>query len=84
MSQNTAKLAGLPVLSWIGVVSLFVLGYLSYNAFTNPAIGPSAFSARLIILAIVIAPMVIYAISYYYNKRKGFNLSLLSGELPPE
>ncbi len=84
MSQSTAKFAGLPVLSWVGVVSLVVLGYLSYNAFTNPAIGPGAFTARLVILAIVVAPLVIYAISYYYHKSRGFNLSLLSQELPPE
>jgi amino acid transporter len=83
-SQNTARFAGFPVISWTGVVSLVVIGYLSYNAFTNPAIGPSALSARLIILAIVAVSVIIYAISYYYHKAKGMDLSLLSRELPPE
>jgi amino acid transporter len=83
-SQNTARFASFPVISWIGVISLVVLGYLSYNAFTNPAIGPSALSARLIILAIVTVSTVIYAISYYYHKGRGLDLSTLSRELPPE
>ena len=72
------------VLSWIGVVSVAVLGYFSYNAFTNPAIGPSAESARLIILAVVLVPMAIYAASYYYNRSRGFDLSLITADLPPE
>jgi amino acid transporter len=83
-SQSTAKFAGFPIISWIGVISLAVLGYLSYNAFTNPAIGPSAFGARLLILAIVAVPVIIYAISFYYHRRKGFDLSALAKELPPE
>ncbi len=83
-SQSTAKLAGIPVLSLIGVVAIVVLGYLSYNAFTNPAIGPSALSARLVILGVIVASVAIYAVSYYHNKRRGFDLNLLSGELPPE
>ena len=84
MSQNTSRFLGLPILSWVGLIAIVVLGYLSYNAFTNPAIGPSAESARLIILCIVLVPMGIYAVSYYYQKRRGFNLGLLSAELPPE
>lgn len=84
MSEAHSRILGFPALSWIGLVSVAVLGYFSYNAFTNPAIGPGAESARLVILAIIVAPIVIYAISYYVNKRRGFNLSLLAGELPPE
>ncbi len=84
MSDARSKFLGLPVLSWIGLVSVGVLGYFSYNAFTNPAIGPSAESARLVILAVILVPMVIYAVSYYYNRSRGFDLSLITGELPPE
>jgi amino acid transporter len=83
-SHNTAKFAGFPVMSWIGVVSLVVLGYLSYNAFTNPAIGPSAPSARLVILAVVAVSVIIYSIAYYHRKGQGLDLSLISKELPPE
>jgi hypothetical protein len=61
-----------------------VIAYLSYNAFTNPAIGPSAIGARLVILAIVAASALIYAVSYYYRRGKGLDLSTLSRELPPE
>jgi basic amino acid/polyamine antiporter, APA family len=84
MSQNRSRFLGLPVLSWIGAVAVVVLGYFSYNSFTNPAIGPTAGAARLIVLAVVLIPVVIYACSYYYNKRRGFDLRLLAAELPPE
>jgi basic amino acid/polyamine antiporter, APA family len=83
-SQNTAKFAGFPVLSWVGVVSLAVIGYLSYNAFTNPAIGPGALGAKLIIAGIIGVAAAIYLASYYYHRRKGVDLSSLAGELPPE
>ncbi|HYA55634.1 MAG TPA: APC family permease [Nitrososphaerales archaeon] len=83
-SQNTTRFAGFPVISWIGIVSIVVIGYLSYNALTNPAIGPSALSARLVILAIIAVSAATYAISYYYHRRKGLDLSTLSRELPPE
>jgi APA family basic amino acid/polyamine antiporter len=83
-SEARGRVLGVPVLSLVGAVALAVLGYLSYNAFTNPAIGPNATSARLVILAVVAVPVVIYAISYYYNKRRGFDLSLISSDLPPE
>ena len=84
MSQATSRFLGVPVLSWIGLVAVVVLGYFSYNAFTNPAIGPGAESARLVILAVIVVPIAIYAVSYYYNKSRGFNLGLITGELPPE
>lgn len=84
MSQSTARLGGIPVISLLGLVSVVVLGYLSYNAFTNPAMGPGAFTARLVILAIIVAPMVIYAVSRYFNMKRGIDLSLLARELPPE
>jgi basic amino acid/polyamine antiporter, APA family len=83
-SSNTAKFAGFPVISWVGIISLAVIGYLSYNAYTNPAIGPSAFGAKLVILGIIAASVAIYAVSYYYHKRNGVDLSALSRELPPE
>jgi basic amino acid/polyamine antiporter, APA family len=83
-SQATAKFAGLPVLSWIGLVSVIVLGYLSYNALTNPAIGPNALTARLIVASIVVAGALLYTISHYYNKKRGIDPSVLFAELPPE
>jgi len=83
-SQANTRVMGLPAISWVGVVSLVVLGYLSYNAFTNPAIGPDALVSRLVVLAIIAGGAVVYAISYLYNRRRGIDLNLLSGELPPE
>ncbi len=81
-SGGASRFLGLPVISWIGLVSVGVIGYLSYSAFTNPAIGPSTETARMVILAVFAAPAIIYAISYRYNKRRGIDLGLLAAELP--
>jgi len=83
-SRANARILGLPVMSWVGMISLVVLGYLSYNAFTNPVIGPDALISRLVVLAIIAGGAAIYAVSYFYNRSRGVDLKLLSGELPPE
>ncbi|MGA2199677.1 MAG: hypothetical protein ABSG45_07035, partial [Nitrososphaerales archaeon] len=83
-SGGASRFLGLPVISWIGLVSVCVIGYLSYSAFTNPAIGPSTETARIIILAVFAAPAIIYTVSYRYNKRRGIDLGLLAAELPPD
>lgn len=82
--SGARTLFGLPVISWIGLISVGVIGYLSYSAFTNPAIGPSTETARIIILCVFAAPAVIYAVSHRYNRRRGIDLGLLAAELPPD
>jgi len=79
-----SRIAGLPVMSWIGLVATGVVTYLSYNAFTNPAVGPSTQTARIVILGVIAAAIVIYALSYRYNKGRGIDLSLIAAELPPD
>ncbi len=79
-----SRFAGLPLMSWIGLVAVGVVGYLSYNAFTNPAVGPATETSRIIILGVILLGVAIYAVSYYYNRRRGVDLSLLAAELPPD
>jgi len=83
-SGMDGRLAGLPVMSWLGLVAMGVIGYLSYNALTNPAVGPSTETARLVILGIFASAAVLYAISHFYNGRRGIDLGLLAAELPPD
>ena len=78
------KVGGVPILSLLGVLGVILFGYLGYNSTTNSAVGPFALGAQLFILALIIAPLVIYAGSFYYNKSRGLDLRLVFVQLPPE
>lgn len=75
---------GIPRLSVLGVLAATLFAYLGYNSVTNPAIGPFAGSAEVFTAALVMVPIAIYAASYWYNKRRGIDLSKLHSQLPPD
>ena len=83
-SPAKAKLGSLPVLTLLGVLGAILFAYLGYNALTNPAIGPFAFDAQIFIVGIVLLPIMIYIVSYYYNRRRGIDLRQLCSQLPPD
>jgi hypothetical protein len=83
-SAAHGKLGGVPILSLLGVLGVILFGYLGYNSTTNSAVGPFALGAQIFIVALIIAPLVIYAASFYYNKAHGLDLRLVFGQLPPE
>jgi hypothetical protein len=78
------RLLGVPILSLLGFLGVALFGYLGYNSTTNSAVGPFALGAQLFVVALITAPLVIYAISFYYNKARGLDLRLVFGQLPPE
>jgi hypothetical protein len=78
------KLGGVPIVSLLGLLGVILFGYLGYNSTTNSAVGPFALGAQLFIAALIIVPLVIYAVSFYYNKARGLDLGLVFGQLPPE
>jgi len=78
------RIAGVPVLSVLGVLGALLFSFLAYNSVTNPAIGPFSYDAQVAILIVFIIPVVLYAGSYYYNKSRGIDLGKLVVELPPE
>jgi hypothetical protein len=83
-SAAHGKLGGIPVLTLLGILGVVLFGYLGYNSTTNSAVGPFALGAQLFIVALIIAPLAIYATSYYYNKARDLDLRLVFGQLPPE
>jgi amino acid transporter len=83
-SPAKAKLGSLPVLTLLGVLGAILFAYLGYNALTNPAIGPFAFDTQIFIVGIVLLPIMIYIVSYYYNRRRGIDLRQLCSQLPPD
>jgi APA family basic amino acid/polyamine antiporter len=84
-APGKVSIGGVPLVSVLGLAGVVVFGYLAYYAVTNSAIGPFATGAQEFLAAIFTAPLVIFTISYVYNKRKrGIDLSLLFREVPPE
>lgn len=83
-SAARARIGGVPVLSLLGVLGAVLFAYLAYNSTTNAAVGPFALGAQLFVVGLIIAPVVIYAAAYYYNKSRGVDLRLVTGQLPPD
>lgn len=83
-SLSHGKRSRLPVLSVLGVVAATLFAYLGYNSVTNPAVGPFAGSAEAFTAALVLIPIAIYVVSYWYNKRRGIDLTKLHAQLPPD
>jgi len=79
-----SKLHGVPAITVLGILGAFLFIYLGYNSAANPAIGPFALGSQMFIVAIVIAPLILYAVSYYYNKSRGIDLRLICTQLPPD
>jgi hypothetical protein len=79
-----ARIAGVPVLSILGVLGAILFGILGFNAVTNPAIGPFTFYAQVAIVVVIIIPIVLFAVSYRYNKSRGIDLGKVWAQIPPE
>jgi amino acid transporter len=78
------SIAGLPVIAWLGIISLGVYALFFYPLATNDTLGANSSTgwwATAIIAAIAI---VIYPISYVINKLRGVDLGLSFKQLPPE
>jgi APA family basic amino acid/polyamine antiporter len=80
-TSSIGKFSGVSILGIIGVV---VFGYLAYYSVTNPAVGPFALGAKLFLLGILAAAIVIYVAAYAYNKSRNLNIGAIFNELPPE
>lgn len=78
------KVAGVPVLSIIGVIAAVSYGYMGYVAYTNPLITSLTVTGLLIGVGVIVVGFVVYFASAAYQKSKGIDLSLTFKELPPE
>jgi APA family basic amino acid/polyamine antiporter len=79
------KLAGIPLVSIFGVLTVIVEAVIIYSAVANPNVGgavsPGSFGMAA---GVTIAAPIIYYISKAWNKRKGIDLGLVYSQLPPE
>jgi basic amino acid/polyamine antiporter, APA family len=75
---------GIPAISVLGAVAAGLFAYLGYNSVANPAVGPFQSSAQVVVGVVILVPIVIYAASYRYHKRRGLDLRLAQSRIPPE
>jgi len=83
-SATGGKRRRLPAISVLGAVAAGLFAYLGYNSVANPAVGPFQTSAQIVVGALIVVPIWIYALSYRYHKKKGFDLRLVQSQIPPE
>ncbi|MDG6996109.1 MAG: APC family permease [Nitrososphaerota archaeon] len=85
-SPNIAKkkIGGLPIISILGALSMISSLYMGYALFTPDFSGPFIAENFYVVLVVLIAPIIIYFISYAYYKSKGLNVTLAQKEIPPE
>lgn len=76
---------GVPLVTIAGVINLILFSLILYASFKLPAFsGPTGRWATLFVIAIYLSGIVIYLAVSAYKNRKGVDLSLLYGEIPPE
>lgn len=83
-SATGGKRRGFPMISVLGAVGAALFAYLGYNSVANPAVGPFQVSAQIVVGVVVLVPIGIYAVSYWYHKRRGVDLRLVQSQIPPE
>ncbi|MGD0177074.1 MAG: APC family permease [Candidatus Bathyarchaeia archaeon] len=78
------KFAGIPIITIAGAVSFIFYAVMQYFYLTNPLYGaniPIVWEGGAVS---VVLPIVIFAVSYYYRKSQGLDLSLAFKQIPPE
>jgi amino acid transporter len=79
------KIAGIPVISITGLISMILFTLILYSSFALPAFsGPVGPYATGFIVAIYASGVIIYYIARAYRGRSGIDLDLLHKEVPPE
>ena len=77
------KLAGVPIISILGVLCSIAFGYMGYIAYTNPLITSPTLTGIGIAVGILVACFIVYFASLAYHKRRGLDIEMAFKELPP-
>lgn len=79
------KIAGIPVMTLLGVGNLVLFTLILIAAFKTPAFsGPTGGRANLFVAAIYVSGFILYFVARAIQKARGVNLDLLYKEIPPE
>ena len=84
-SMVKTRVAGIPLISILGVIGLIFSLYGAYYALTTSMVGPLNVASYSLIAGVLIGGLAIYYIAKTYRLRKdGIDLGLLIKEIPPE
>ncbi len=78
------RIVGIPVVSIVGAISLVASIFMGYSLITPAFSGPFILQNFLVVAGVLVAPLVIYGITYVYYKSKGLPVDLAQRQLPPE
>jgi amino acid transporter len=79
------KVAGIPLLSIVGLITTIGFGYVGYIAFTSVVVNSVPVNVTAEVVAVtIIAGFAIYYASKGYHRRQGLDVSMALREIPPE
>jgi basic amino acid/polyamine antiporter, APA family len=79
------RIAGIPVMTLLGVGNLILFTLILIASFDTPAFsGPTSGRAIAFVVGIYVSGFVLYFISREVRRRRGVNLDLLYREIPPD
>ncbi len=80
------RVAGFPVLSLVGALSIVGMGLIEYAYLNDPnsGISPQAPTMILVNVAVFLSGFVFYAATRFVRARQGVDLGLVFAEIPPE
>jgi amino acid transporter len=79
------KIAGIPVMTLLGVGNLVLFTLILIASFDTPAFsGPTGGRSIAFVVGIYVSGVVLYFVSREVQRRRGVNLDLLYKEIPPE
>jgi len=78
------KIGSLPIISLLGLLTVISSGFVTYAILTPSYSGPFITDNFLAIILVLVVPIVIYFITFYYYKSKGIPVEIAQREIPPE
>lgn len=77
------RVAGVPLLSVLGLITTLLFGYIGYLALSNPLIVTPTTYGAIITLTVIVVCLATYYASKWYHGRRGLDISLTFKEIPP-
>jgi APA family basic amino acid/polyamine antiporter len=78
------KVAGIPVISFVGLLTAVLFAWLGYIAYTDPVITTPTTMSFEVAAGLVVFGLAVYFASSRYHKAHGLDLQLAFKQIPPE
>jgi len=78
------KLAGIPIITIVGLIGAYYNGYAVYLFSTSPSVGFAGTGAGWIIVAVAVIAFILYPIIRAFRKSQDVDIDMIFREIPPE